>query len=196
MVLTAVRLKGMALRGASWALRDDELLVILAVQSHGDALQYASPRLCDKEHVVTAAIYNRGSAFDFASDRLRQVKRIAFLAATSGVFTLRALSAWSDDDDVMRAAVKANGRLISELSPRLQQSREHAFLAIQENEYVFPQLHAPFQEDKEIVLTALRVERADLAIVPILSEQMRNDPDVKKAIKKALRRTTSGCCGC
>ena len=87
-VLTAVFVRGSALKHADDALKADREVVLVAVSNDGSALEWADDTLKADREIVLAAVSNDGKALQFAFDTLKADSEIVLAAVSSNVSVL------------------------------------------------------------------------------------------------------------
>mmetsp|Transcript_33238 Transcript_33238/g.48833 ORF Transcript_33238/g.48833 Transcript_33238/m.48833 type:complete len:578 (-) Transcript_33238:870-2603(-) len=159
-VLASVSTNGLNLEHISPGLRADREVVSLAVISNWQALQYCSEELRADFNIVKAAVEKDGRALQFGSMELRADREMVTAAVTKHGQALRYGSdQLKGDREIVKAAVKNDGLALKFCSSesQLNDDGEIVRLAVENCGGALEYVSERFQNDKQTVLTALRV---------------------------------------
>jgi hypothetical protein len=171
-VLSAVQQNSYMLQYASVNIRDDKDIVMKAVTNYGTVLKFASSKLRADKEVVLAAIKNDAAALAYTSSKIRANKEIILAAVKQNGLTLEYASNYLRYDKyVVLTAVTQNGFALEYASPldkdnggwaiqdapeNLRDNKKIVLAAVTQNGKALQYASIYLQDDKEIVLTAIR----------------------------------------
>lgn len=152
----------MVFQGVEWLMHDKDF-VFACVQQNGLVLHFASADLKNNKTIVLAAVAKRGVALCYASEDLKNDKEVVLAAVKQyGYALLYANVRLRGDKEIVLAALNYKGKGVFDSE-------------------IFSLASDELKNDKEVVLAAVRRHASALQLV---SEALRNDPEVLSAVQK------------
>jgi hypothetical protein len=174
-VLAAVNSFGINLKYASERLQNDRDIIIAAIGKYGSVLQYTSAECRDDREIVLASVLAWSSSLQYASERLRDDSEVVRAAVQASPWALEyASERLRGDREIVIEAARNYNSVLQHASEEIQNDK-NLVLELNSQEHSRPYIPKPLQDDRKVVLAAVRKD--GLALMNA-SRALRNDREL------------------